>query len=95
MKRADRILLDPTAEIAPIQQPRIERPASLSGLTIGLLDIAKPRGDEFLDRLEQKLAGRTGKVRRYIKERFSKVAAPDLKQKIAAECDVVIEALAD
>jgi hypothetical protein len=30
-----------------------------------------------------------------MKTRFSNVAAPELRQRIAAECDVVVEALAD
>lgn len=95
MNGSDRVLLDPTAEVSPVQRPRIGRPAGLEGLTVGLLDIAKPRGDEFLDRLEEHLSMRVGAVRRYRKERFSKIAAPELKRRIAAECDIAIEALAD
>ena len=45
------VLLDPTSERSPTIRPRLSRPDSLNGLTIGLLDIAKPRGDVFLDRL--------------------------------------------
>lgn len=95
MNGSDRVLLDPTAEVSPVQRPRIERPARLESLTVGLLDIAKPRGDEFLDRLEERLSQRVGGVRRYRKERFSKIAAPELKREIAAECDIAVEALAD
>ena len=64
MKMPDRILLDPTAEAAPVQRPRIGPPAGLEGLTVGLLDIAKPRGDEFLDRLQELLSERAGAVKR-------------------------------
>ena len=88
------VLLDPTAEATPVQRPRIARPR-LEDVTIGLLDIAKPRGNEFLDRLEELLAARGLKVKRYKKPRFSQVAPTDLKQAIGAECGVVIEALAD
>ncbi len=95
MNGSDRVLLDPTAEISPVQWPRIERPTDLTGLTVGLLDIAKPRGDEFLDRLEELLSERVGSVRRYRKERFSKIAAPELRRQIGEECDVAVEALAD
>ena len=95
MNGSERVLLDPTAEVSPVQRPRIDRPTRLEGLTVGLLDIAKPRGDEFLDRLEELLAERAATVRRYRKERFSKIAAPELKREIAAECDIAIEALAD
>jgi 1,6-anhydro-N-acetylmuramate kinase len=89
------ILLDPTAEAAPAQRPRIARPASLDGLTIALLDINKPRGSEFLDRLEQRLHEHGLKTKRYTKERFSKVAAAELKQQISVECAAAVEALAD
>ena len=89
------ILLDPTAETAAVSQPRIARVPSLEGRTVGLLDIAKPRADEFIDRLDELLHARGLAVKRYRKRAFMERAAPELKQKIRAECDVVIEALAD
>jgi hypothetical protein len=73
----------------------IARPESLDGLRVGLLDISKPRGDVFLDRLEELLAGRGLAVRRYAKPTFTKPMPPDLRRRITTECDVVIEALAD
>ena len=45
-------VLDPTSERETAALPRAERPPSLERRTIGLLDISKPRGDVFLDRLE-------------------------------------------
>ncbi len=93
--KPDRILLDPTAELAEVQRSRIDRSPSLDGLTIGLLDIAKPRGDEFLDRLEELLGERGLEVARFRKERFSNIASDALKQEIAKSCDVVVEALAN
>jgi hypothetical protein len=89
------VLLDPTSERSPVIRGRIARPASLEGKTFGLLDIAKNRGDVFLDRLEALLAKRGHKVKRYRKARFSIVAPEALKQEIRAGCDVVVEALAD
>jgi hypothetical protein len=91
----DQILLDPTAGRSPIQRPRRARVPSIDGLTIGLLDISKRRGDIFLDRLERLLRDRGLAVRRYRKPRFSALAPVEVKQQIHAECDVVIEALAD
>ena len=49
------VLLDPTSERSPSQRPRLPRPERLDGLTIGLLDIAKARGDVFLDRLDEQI----------------------------------------
>jgi hypothetical protein len=88
-------VLDPTAEDAPATRSRVPRPASLDGLRIGLLDISKPRGSVFLDRLEYHLRRRGSEVRRFAKPTFTKPAPIDLRQEIAMHCDVVIEALAD
>jgi hypothetical protein len=88
-------ILDPTAEIEPVARARQPRPPSLEGLTIGLLDISKPRGDVFLDRLDELLTQRGWRVRRFAKPTFTKPAPIDLRQEIAMQCDVVIEALAD
>ncbi len=90
-----RTLLDPTDESAAANRARVPRLATLSGVTVGLLDISKPRGDLFLDRLEQKLAGLGAEVRRYKKPTFTKPAPVDLRQQVAVECGAVIEALAD
>lgn len=88
-------VLDPTAERQPAHRPRRERLASLDGVVVGLLDISKARGDVFTDRLEELLAGRGVRVRRYRKATFAKPAPVDLRQRIATECGAVVEALAD
>ena len=90
-----RILLDPTAERFPAKRERLARPVSLAGLTIGLLDISKTKGDIFLDQIETGLVERGLTVKRYKKPTFARVAPTELKQAITTECDVVIEALAD
>jgi hypothetical protein len=91
----DQVLLDPTGELSPVQRPKLVRPPSLEGLTIGLLDISKKRGDVFLDHLDGLLSARGLEVRRYRKPRFSILAPVDLQQQIQAECNIVVEALAD
>ena len=88
-------LLDPTAEINPIERQLQPRLAQLSGTTIGLLDISKPRGKEFLDEVEAQLTALGATIKRYSKPTFARVAPLDLNQKISSECDAVIEGLAD
>ena len=95
MATTERVLLDPTSERTPVTRGRAPRPASLDGLTIGLLDISKQRGDVFLDRIERRLGERGYRVLRFAKPTFTKVAPVDLRHEIAQQCDVVIEALAD
>ena len=88
-------LLDPTNERRVQSMERVGRPESLNGLVVGLLDISKPRGDVFLDRLEQRLSEMGADVRRFKKPTFTKPAPVDLRHEIATQCQVVIEALAD
>jgi hypothetical protein len=89
------VVLDPTGERTPVTRQRSQRPAELKGLTVGLLDITKPRGNVFLDRLEELLAERGLEVKRYAKPTFTKPAPADLRYQISQECHLVIEALAD
>lgn len=88
-------LLDPTNEVQPTQRPRNPRPVALADVTIGLLDIAKTRGDLFLDELTHQLTARGMTVKRYRKPTYAHPAPVALQQQIATECDVVVEALAD
>lgn len=89
------ILLDPSSERVPAERIRAARLDSLAGKKIGLLDIAKARGDIFLDQLELKLVERGASVIRYAKPTFTKPAPIDLRHEIAEQCDAVVEALAD
>lgn len=88
-------LLDPTAERSPAARPRLPRPASLTGLTVGLLDISKARGNVFLDRLDSLLQAQGAAVKRYRKPTFTRIAPTALKQQMASECAIVVEGLAD
>ncbi len=89
-------VLDPTGERQVAERRRIERLPSLDGATVGLLDISKPRGNVFLDQLEQQLRQRgVAEVVRYTKPTYTKPAPVDLRHEIATTCDAVIEALAD
>lgn len=94
------VVLDPTAGGADgkakqsLRNP-VPRLASLDGLVVGLVDISKPRGDLFLDRVEELLHERGAKVARFTKPTFAKPAPVDLRNEIASTCDAVIQALAD
>jgi len=88
-------VLDPTHEGRPPLRERAPRLPSLEGRTIGLLDIAKPRGDLLLQRIEAGLTARGARVLHYRKPTFTKPAPVDLRHRIAVECDAVVEALAD
>lgn len=88
-------LLDPTAERSPTVRPRLPRPERLDGLTVGILDISKPRGDVFLDRIDERLAERGIAVKRYMKPTMARPAPLALRQQIGAEVNLVIEGLAD
>ena len=90
-----RILLDPTSERSPARRERLPRLDTLNGKTVGLLDISKPRGDIFLNRLQLELEKRGARVERFSKPTFTKPAPADLRHDIATRCDAVIEALAD
>jgi hypothetical protein len=89
------VLLDPTSERRPTLRPRLPRPDKIDGQTIGLLDIAKPRGDVFLDRLEERFYERGIAVRRYKKPTNARTAPLLLQQQIATEVNLVIEGLSD
>jgi len=88
-------ILDPTSESNPSTRQLLGRPADIKGHTIALLDISKPRGNVFLDRIEELLTERGAHVKRFAKPTFTKPAPVDLRHEIATQCTLVIEALAD
>ena len=92
---AGQLLLDPTSEQTSNLLQRTPAPASLDGLTVALLDITKAKGDVFLKALGTLMTGHGIKIRHYEKLTSAKPASPTVGQTIAAECDVVVEALAD
>lgn len=92
---AARVILDPTSERQPVLRQRVTRPESIQGLTVGLLDISKARGNVYLDRIEELLTQRGATVKRYSKPTFTKPAPADLRYEISQQCNVVIESLAD
>lgn len=88
------VLLDPTGELEPARRQPLPKPASLAGLTVGLLDISKSRGDLFLNRLDELFAARGVQTPRFKKPTFTRPAPVALRQEIASRC-AVVEGLAD
>jgi len=89
-------LVNPMNEAIPQAALPPPRLTSLAGRRIALLDISKPGGDVFLDRLEALLKERHG-VASVIRERkptFTKPAPPEVIERLRG-ADAVIEALAD
>ena len=89
-------LVNPMNEAVPKAAPSAPRLAGLQGRTIALLDISKPGGSVFLDRIERLLKERHGvaAVIREMKPTFAKPAPENVIEKIRG-ADAVIEALAD
>ena len=88
-------ILDPTAERSPTIRPRLGRPDRLEGLTIGIVDISKPRGNIFLDQIDARLQERGIATRRYMKPTMTRPAPLPLRQQIGTEVQAVIQGLAD
>ena len=90
------ILVNPLDERSRDRQSPAPRLDSLEGKTLALLDISKPRGKEFLDRLEEILKKRYGvsRIVREVKPTYTKPAPEALLDRLGF-VDGVIEALAD
>ena len=87
--------LDETERAEMKVAPRLD---SIRGKTIGLLDISKPGGQQFFERLEQLLTEKHGakKVLRFTKPTFARPAPDEVIDRILKDqCQGVIEALAD
>jgi hypothetical protein len=88
--------LDPTDSVA-VPRKTAPRPSTLDGKVVTLLDISKAKGDHLLDRLEELLRerARPKAIIRKKKPTFARPAPEPLREEIARETDVLIEALAD
>jgi hypothetical protein len=92
------ILINPMDEAIRVRGNPAPRLDTLAGKTIGLLDISKPGGNVFLDRLEHLLRERlsVAQVVRASKPTFTKPAPAEvIEQLLSAGSQAVIEALAD
>ena len=87
--------VSPIDERVAAPEPLAERPPTLAGRTVALLDISKNRGAEFLDRLEELLRARGADTFRLAKPTFAKPAPAEMIEQIALHGDLAVEALAD
>lgn len=89
------IMRDPTAELERVMRARLDPPETLDGATVGVLSISKERSDEFLDTVSARLMARGVRVLRFKKPTHTKPAPEAIIQDIVAQCDLVVEGLAD
>jgi hypothetical protein len=87
--------VSPFDEQRRVPEPLAQRTADLAGARVALLDISKRRGDEFLDRIEERLRSRGAHTFRLTKQIFSKPAGPEIIRRIADRGDLAVEGLAD
>lgn len=73
------------------------RPASLRGLTLGLLDNTKPNAAVLLSEIASKLRSRcgVGESIEYAKGYFGTPMEEDLLKQIVQDCDLVVTAVGD
>jgi hypothetical protein len=88
--------LDPTDSVA-VPRRRASRLPDLGGKVIALLDISKPKGNFFLDRIEERLRSEAHPraILRVSKPTFARPAPDALRTELLESADAVIEALAD
>lgn len=88
---------DPRGELKFDDAPTSARKKTLSQLRLGILDNSKWNANKLLRGAAKALAEDIdfAAVNYYVKHSFSKDAAPELIDQIAAECDIVLTAIGD
>ena len=87
-------ILDPVgfeSEVPP--KPMAKRLETLSGKTVGILDIGFPNGNVFLDRVEEVLKGRYGVTEfvRRAKPSPARTADDEVRKELLEGCDAIVE----
>ena len=90
-------ILDPTSPPLPAEARVAERPDTLNGKVIGLLDNHKHNASELLDSIQEMLSERYefANVVRRSKHDVSRPCPTDTIEELVKECDVVITAVGD
>lgn len=91
------LVFDPRGVVESSNTPIAARPKSLDGLRLAILDNSKWNANKVLRTSTAALekAIKFGKVNYYVKHSFSKDAAPELIEEIAANNDLVLTAIGD
>ncbi len=90
-------VFDPRGVVNAKATPVAPRPPELAGRRLGILDNSKWNANKLLRGAAAALAAevRFASVNYYVKHSFSKDAAPELIERIAAENDLVLTAIGD
>jgi hypothetical protein len=90
-------LLDPTREAAGAEAAYAERPASLKGKRIGLIENTKFNSDDILKRIGEILVRDHGAASyQLFRKRYSSVPAHDeIIRELVAQCDVMVAGIGD
>jgi hypothetical protein len=91
------LVFDPRGTVEASDTPIAVRPASLDGLRLAILDNSKWNANKILRGSAAALQEtiKFGAVNYYVKENFSKDAAPELIEEIAANNDLALTAIGD
>jgi hypothetical protein len=90
-------IYDPRGIVEAEKRSAAGRAAKLDGLRLAVLDNTKWNANRLLRRTTEQLGQRHrfASITYYRKESFSKVAAPELVEEIAANNDIVLTAIGD
>ena len=90
-------VLHPAAEDVAQQQQLAPRLDALQGATLALVDNCKRNSDVYLEELGRLLQERYGVARlvHYRKDSQSLPTPPEVMDRLAAQCDAIIHAVAD
>jgi hypothetical protein len=91
------LVFDPRGSVETSDNPIAVRPTSLDGLRLAVLDNSKWNANKILrgSVISLQKTIQFAAVNYYVKESFSKDAAPDLIEQIAANNDLVLTAIGD
>ena len=90
------IVYDPRGDVTATEIRLAPRPATLSGVRLGVLDNSKWNASRLLRHTAAALGEcAPAAINRYVKDSFSREAADALLDRIAAENDVVVTAIGD